>query len=415
MSNKKQKSLIISTLVLFLGIGVVALYSFMPNSDPKQEVLDTYKVIFDTNGGNSIAAIEIEEWNSTNLPEDPTREGYIFIGWMLGDELYDFSKGVSEDITLRAGWKEIEPDKTYYTVVFNTDGGTTYANQVVEEGTPVTRPETYPTKDGFTFVGWQVDGIEYNFNSPVTSDLTINAVWEQNQADEPGEQEDPNRTYTVTFRLNGGTAGGNCNNQTVKVNTKANNTCTPTMAGYRFTGWSPNINRNITADTTFTAQWELIPVSVSASFCTNFGAGTCTTKTVNERTTIAGASVSSPSRQYYRFAGWATSPNGAVVPNTTQITSSVRAFYAVWELNSFSATCDATGIASLNPNCKLIVKDSTGTAYNGSYTVTWSGGEASRTGVTNGTQLPIKKAGGYTVIISVDGKNVSINGTVVGL
>ncbi|MDE5889209.1 MAG: InlB B-repeat-containing protein [Bacilli bacterium] len=343
MSNKKQKSLILSTLVLFFGIVVVGLYSFMPAE--QQEVLESYKIKFDTDGGNSIAAIEIEEWDSTNLPEDPTREGYIFIGWMLGDELYDFSQGVSEDITLRAGWKKIEPDKVYYTVTFDTDGGTTYANQVVEEGNTATRPENYPIKDGYTFTGWQVNGEDYNFNNPVTSDLVIVAVWEQNQEEEPNTPptEDPDKTYTVRFNAGGGQLGAGCGNQTVKSGTRANNSCQVTRSGYTFAGWSPSITRNITRDTEFVAQWSENPKPpVSVTFYGNGGTigGSATlTKSVASGTTLSAAGVATPTRTYYTFAGWAATEYSSVLGNSTRIDSALNVFYAKWNPTTLRVSC----------------------------------------------------------------------------
>lgn len=418
MSNKKQKSLIISTLVLFLGIIVIGLYSFMPTG--QKEVLESYKIKFDTDGGNSIAAIEIEEWNSTNLPEDPTREGYIFIGWMLGDELYDFSQGVSEDITLRAGWKKIEPDKVYYTVVFDTNGGTTYANQVVEEGETATRPETYPTREGYTFTGWQVNGEDYNFNNPVTSDLTIVAAWEQN-AENPEDPEtppteDPNKTYTVKFNAGGGQLGSGCGNQTVKAGTKANNSCQVSRAGYTFTRWSPNITSNITKDTEFVAQWSENPKPpVNVTFHGNggtIGGNPSVTKSLASGTTLANAGVTTPSRTYYSFGGWVTEYSSAL-DNRTRIDSALNVFYATWTLNNFVATCDGRNQASLSPQCNINVTDSRGSVYNGTITV------ISNAGITlgnykNGDLVPVRKNGDYTVTFTVDGRNVRVTGTVVG-
>lgn len=67
-----------------------------------------YDVEFDTNGGTEVSALEIEEDGVIPKPEDPTKEGYVFVGWYYNDELYDFSKPVTGDITLEARWAEEE-------------------------------------------------------------------------------------------------------------------------------------------------------------------------------------------------------------------------------------------------------------------------------------------------------------------
>ncbi|MEE1070560.1 MAG: InlB B-repeat-containing protein [Paludibacteraceae bacterium] len=63
-----------------------------------------------------------------------------------------------------------------YTVTFNTDGGSTIAPIQVSDGSPVAQPAD-PTKVGYTFVKWQLDGSDYDFNSAVTGNITLNAVW----------------------------------------------------------------------------------------------------------------------------------------------------------------------------------------------------------------------------------------------
>lgn len=366
--NNKKKPLILSTLTLIMAVAVVAVYSLVPTNNAVKE-LEMYNIRFDSDGGNSIAAIEIEEGSSLdNLPENPTREGYIFVGWMLGDELYDFSQGISGDITLKAGWKKIEPDKVYYTVSFSTDGGTEYANQVVEENTPATRPSTYPVKDGYTFVGWQVDGNDYDFNTPVTKDITITASWEENKPAEPEtpvEPEDPNKTYTVRFDAAGGVLGNGCGAQTVKTGTKANNSCQVTRSGYTFTGWSPNITRNITADTTFRAQWkqnQVVPEKqyLTVKFNPNGGNITCPNSVrVESGTSVNNALIAggcTASRSYYSLNGWSTNVNGGNNVTTLNGTNTI-VLYAQWIPHTFTVTCEALDSSNLGTECRIKVKD----------------------------------------------------------
>ena len=51
---------------------------------------------------------------------------------------------------------------------------------LVANGSTVSRP-TSPSKVGYTFAGWAPEGQAsyYNFSTPVTSDITLVAIWEQ--------------------------------------------------------------------------------------------------------------------------------------------------------------------------------------------------------------------------------------------
>ena len=65
-----------------------------------------------------------------------------------------------------------------YTITFNSEGGTNIVAQEVEENKKVSKPAD-PVKEGYTFVGWYVGDTPYNFDTEVTSDLTIVAKWEE--------------------------------------------------------------------------------------------------------------------------------------------------------------------------------------------------------------------------------------------
>ena len=73
-----------------------------------------------------------------------------------------------------------EEQPTYYTVTFNSDGGTFVASQQVKKGEKATKPSN-PTKDGYVFAGWNFD-----FNIPITSNVTIKAKWTKN-AEQPSQ------------------------------------------------------------------------------------------------------------------------------------------------------------------------------------------------------------------------------------
>lgn len=63
-----------------------------------------------------------------------------------------------------------------YTVTFDSDGGSAVDPQIVESGAKATAPAD-PTKSGATFNEWQKDGVAYDFDTPVTADITLTATW----------------------------------------------------------------------------------------------------------------------------------------------------------------------------------------------------------------------------------------------
>lgn len=253
MAGKRNKIIMLNTLLLIFCCVIIALFCWSPK---ETVVLEKYKINFETEGGSSVAAIEIEEGTIPEKPKDPTRDGYIFVGWMLGDELYDFTTTVEGDVTLKAVWKEIDPEKKYYIVTIDLGDGTTSSQPVEEGGVPIA--PTTPSREGYNFLGWEVNGEPYNFDKPVDGDVTVTAKWEEVKPDEP----DPNegKEFTVRFNLNGG--NGNFPDQKVVYKGRATNPGNPTRGGFDFTGWSPNINTPITGDTTFVAQWKERPVEV---------------------------------------------------------------------------------------------------------------------------------------------------------
>lgn len=76
------------------------------NEKPTEELKTIYAVNFDCSGGTSIISQTIEQGKVITKPTDPTKEGYIFLGWYDEEgNLFDFSSVISKDITLIAQWE----------------------------------------------------------------------------------------------------------------------------------------------------------------------------------------------------------------------------------------------------------------------------------------------------------------------
>ena len=111
------------------------------------------------------------------------KEHYTFLGWKLdkGDTNRIYKAGeeivLTDNTKATAQWKIIQ-----HTVRFNTMGGSDIASQEVDHGSKATKPETNPTKAGFVFMGWKEEGKEqdnayYDFNTEITADKTLVAIW----------------------------------------------------------------------------------------------------------------------------------------------------------------------------------------------------------------------------------------------
>ena len=75
--------------------------------------INKYTVTFNSYGGTPVPpAQEVEYGHTATEPAAPEKTGYTFDGWYLGDEKYDFSAAVEQNITLTAKWEK----KTYKVV-----------------------------------------------------------------------------------------------------------------------------------------------------------------------------------------------------------------------------------------------------------------------------------------------------------
>ena len=219
----------------------------------------TYTVTFITNNKCTAPATQtITEGSKATKPSNPSAEGYTFGGWYKDSactNAYNFNSAVTSNVVLYAKWTHIT-----YTVSFDMDDlGTAPEDQTVNHGDKVKVPST-PTATGHTFTGWYTNNDlteEYDFDSEVTSDITLYAGWDTN-------------TYTVTFYANGhGTAPGA---QTVYYGDSAEQPSKPSATGYTFGGWYTNsdctdvskydFDSEITSDVDLYAKWTSIICSV---------------------------------------------------------------------------------------------------------------------------------------------------------
>ncbi len=63
-----------------------------------------YTVTFDSSGGSIIESIKVRKNEKINMPTDPKKKGYSFVGWYYENKLFDFNTKITKDMTLKAHW-----------------------------------------------------------------------------------------------------------------------------------------------------------------------------------------------------------------------------------------------------------------------------------------------------------------------
>ena len=135
------------TLVILL-VGVFFLSGCFFNDDKT--------VTFKTNGGSEIKNMVVKSGSKVKEAPIPVKEGYIFEGWYLDGEEYNFDDGVEEDITLVAKWikgsfneEKIENDNLETTTTTTTKEITSTSKattkKVVKKKTTTTTKSTTTT------------------------------------------------------------------------------------------------------------------------------------------------------------------------------------------------------------------------------------------------------------------------------
>ena len=139
--------------------------------------------------------VKVKDGEKLTKPADPTKEGYKFLGWFVGDKEFNFDTPITEElngIKIEARFEKIDeptPEEKFWTVTL--DG-----NEVkVKDGEKLTKPAD-PTKEGYKFLGWFVGDKKFDFDTPITKELNgikIEARFEKIK-DEP---QQPNKGGAV--------------------------------------------------------------------------------------------------------------------------------------------------------------------------------------------------------------------------
>lgn len=326
--------------------------------------INTYTLDFDLNGGTSLTpdaqAIVFNEL--AFVPEDPTVDGYTFMGWNTADDgtdiTWDFDTMTmpAHDVTLYAMWSI-----NSYNMNFDLNGGTSDIpdSQTIEYKQLATIP-SIPVREGFTFVGWNtdVDGIGTNWDFDTMTmpsyDVTLYAQWAIN-------------TYYLDFDLNGA-PGDVPETQSIVFNELAVPVTDPSYIGYTFAGWNTLQDGSGTIwdfetmtmpaqDVLLYAQWTVN--SYNLNFDINGGDGQNPDSQVLDFNTAA-TEPTTPERHEYKFLGWNTNIDGSgdtwsfIDPSTMMPAHDVT-LYAQWSSNAYYLEFDLNGAPGIAPSTQTIV------------------------------------------------------------
>lgn len=157
-----------------------------------------YDVTFNANGGLiggqegvTEKVLPVEEGKTVGTLPEATRDRYKFLGWYdSSDQLFTAETIVNSALTLTAKWEPI----TYYTVTFDTNGGTAIEDKEYEAGSKLVLEELETTNPGKKLSSWlKEDGTAWDFeNDVVNSNLVLTAQWEEFSIEE-------NTKYTYSF------------------------------------------------------------------------------------------------------------------------------------------------------------------------------------------------------------------------
>ncbi|MCR5850718.1 MAG: InlB B-repeat-containing protein [Bacteroidaceae bacterium] len=201
----------------------------------------TYTVAFDKNNNDATGTMDAQSFTYGESAKALTanafeRTGYTFSGWNTAadgsgsaytnqQEVQNLTNEQGATVTLYAQWT-----LTTYSITYHANDGTMpdgYTTTYTILSTTVTLAT--PTRMGYTFSGWKNGETAYDFNSAVTSYLTLTASWIAH-------------TYTVQFDKNADDATGTMEPMQLTYDDWVTLGNSFSRTGYKFTGWNTKAN-----------------------------------------------------------------------------------------------------------------------------------------------------------------------------
>ena len=135
---------------------------------------NVYTITFDSDNGSAVEIMEIEYGDYIVIPDDPVRDGYVFAGWFVDGNLYDFSSPVTSNLNLKATWNKI------LSVFVHVNGEIVKTIQM-EAGKVLSEDmlEDISFPENLELIQWSTteEGEDsYDFSVPLVDDIDIYAI-----------------------------------------------------------------------------------------------------------------------------------------------------------------------------------------------------------------------------------------------
>lgn len=164
--------------------------STMPNGDISVEAQwdkSYFTLTIDTNDGKASTTKQVQWGEKLNL-STPTRTGYTFTDWtMNGSSVTSSTTMPTENATVKANWKI-----NTYTLTADLDGGEGASSYTITYNDTILDKLSTPTKEGYTFTGWTIDGNELTSSYKMPAgNKTVKANWDLDPSPTPDPEPDP--------------------------------------------------------------------------------------------------------------------------------------------------------------------------------------------------------------------------------
>ena len=161
MSKRRVLFIAVFIIIFFISI-ICSIYYYKKR----------YTVKFETGTNEIILNQHLLNGEKVKKPDDPKKDGYIFIGWENNGQIYNFEKKVDNDLVLSAKW--IKED--YIKINFITNTLYEIDNVKLLKGNKI---EELPSvqKEGYNFLGWYINDEKY-IDKELYSDTTLEAKFE---------------------------------------------------------------------------------------------------------------------------------------------------------------------------------------------------------------------------------------------